>query len=95
VPDGPYIVTTKRGRRAVATLEEVHKTVYPMPGAGGKVTLPGGAVITVERVNWDALVDALGAWELIGYELSADEGDPEAQRRILDAYNARQEAARA
>jgi hypothetical protein len=105
----PYIVTTKRhawdsmdqrgallpyperhesvSRRAV-TPEEAQR-IIEFGGTAGP--LPDGTVIEVEAVTWQMLwyVSDLDAEELAG----ALGGIEACRRRILDAYNARQESA--
>jgi hypothetical protein len=90
-------------RRAVATLDEARMhtwrtvslqaayAVSALPESGGTVgPLPDGTVIEVEATTWQALAEYGGLLSDGGLIYAAERGSPDAQQRILDAYNARQ-----
>ena len=87
-------------RRAAATLEEYDLGSYNVAliNAGERITvgpLPGRTVIEVEQTTWVRLVmDVRSAASHTGGRdglrvVEASQGDSEAQREILDAFNAR------
>jgi hypothetical protein len=100
--DGVGDAPLMRGfRRAVATLEKARDTIREqtgyfydgkLPESGGTVgPLPDGTEIEVERMTWFALA-AVASSVRITVQMAdrAAKGDVADQRRICDAYNARQ-----
>jgi hypothetical protein len=90
-------------RRAVATLDEAvqviftaldglktHRRVRQMIEAGPIGPLPDGTIIEVEATTWQALAEYGGLLSDGGLIYAAERGSPDAQQRILDAWNTRQ-----
>lgn len=62
-----------------------------IPESGGTITLPDGTVIEVEQTTWLALSEAVrdrSVPEIAYLVMKAEQGSPEAQQRILDAFTA-------
>jgi hypothetical protein len=76
-----------------ARLIAIAAEIARMPESGGTIgPLPDGTMIEVEQTNWLRLAEAAGIEEAHAYSLAeaATAGAEDAQREILDAYNARQ-----
>jgi hypothetical protein len=58
--------------------------------SGGTVTLPDGTIIEVEATTWQWLAARTDLFDRQSVARYAGQGDTNVQRRILDAYNARQ-----
>lgn len=86
----------KSARSPLDLLEDCER-LHELGGTIGP--LPDGSVIDVEATTWVGLVMEARRREPSGYRIpvlptvESTGGDPEAQQRILDAYNARQTVA--
>lgn len=94
------VATLDEARRLVLRTIDRHgarqrdrRAACGLPGSGGTVTLPDGTVIELKTTTWYVLWKT---WRNPGLPSpileSAVAGDPDAQQRILDAYNARRSA---
>lgn len=91
------VATLEDARDRIEKTEGYAGNVYDdLPESGGTITLPDGTVIEVEETTWIRLVMDIRAKasKTAGRDgldtLGAMDGDTEAQRQILDAFNAQE-----